>query len=106
MQFIEFIFFLINNDKLRFQVLFYRFGFQLFALDFFLTLAKNHFALFQFVFRLLNLLIPQCYLFFKICFFIQEFLLHFQQLVFLNYFRFCLCFFQDIIVFGFQYIPE
>ena len=57
-------------------------------------------------FRLLNLLIPQCYLLFKIRFLIQEFLLHFQQLVFLNYFRFRLRFFQDIIVFGFQYIPE
>ena len=100
LQFVKFFFFLVYNDKLRFQILFDSFGFHLLALNFFLALSEYHFALFQLVFRLLNLLISECYLFFKICFLVQEFLLHFQQLVLLNYFRFRLCLFQDIVVFG------
>ena len=64
LQFVKLFFFLVYNDKLRFQILFDSFGFHLLALNFFLALSEYHFALFQLVFRLLNLLISECYLFF------------------------------------------
>ena len=100
LQFVQFFFLLINNSQLGFQIFSYGVSFCFLALNLFLTLAQYHFALFQFIFSLLNLLITLRYFFFQICFFVEEFLLNFQQFVFLYHFRFGFRLFQDVIVFG------
>ena len=55
----QFLFLLVDDNQLGFQILFHRFGFHFLALNFFLTLVQHQFALFQLVFCLLYLLITQ-----------------------------------------------
>ena len=76
---LQFLFLLVNDGQLGFQVLFYRFCFQFFALDFLLALVQHQFALFQLVFRLLYLLVTERYFFLQIGFLVQEFFLYFLR---------------------------
>ena len=70
LQFVQFFFLLVYNHNLRFQVFLDSFSFCTFALYFFLFLIQHQFALFQFVFGLLDFLVAQCNLFFQIRLFI------------------------------------
>ena len=102
LEFVQFLFLFIHDSQLCFQILSDSIGFGSFTLNLFLTLAQHHFTLFQLIFGLLDLLVTQGYLLLQICFLIEKLLFYFQQFVLLNHFCFCLCFFQDIIIFGLQ----
>ena len=74
-------------EKLAREI-FARYGYREIRTQIFLTLIECQFTLFQFTFNRLDLGIPCRYLFFQISFQVQKLFLYFQQLIFLDHFRF------------------
>ena len=106
LQVVQLVFLLVDDAQLCFQVFADGVGFLLLALQFFLSLVQHQFALFQFVFGLLDFLVTGGHFLFQVGFLVEELFLYFEQLVFLDHFRFGFRVLQDAVVFRLQAVLE